>query len=81
MEMPVEWQTVVMVPIFTKEDRRVCSNYPDITLLSLPGRVYVRVLENVAGEKDVWTISLRLLPQRPMISSRKWMDQWSFILC
>ena len=44
MKMPVEWQTVAMVPIFTKEDRRVRSNYPDITLLSLPGRVYVRVL-------------------------------------
>lgn len=44
MKMPVEWQTVAMVPIFTKEDQRVRSNYPVITLLSLPGRVYVRVL-------------------------------------
>ena len=25
--MPVEWQTRVVVPIFKKGDRRVCSNY------------------------------------------------------
>jgi len=37
--------TGVVVPIFKKGDRRVCSNYRGITLLSLPGKVYVRVLE------------------------------------
>jgi len=41
--VPVEWQTVV--PIFKKGDRRVCSNYRGITLLSLPGKDYSRVLE------------------------------------
>ncbi|KAI3363919.1 hypothetical protein L3Q82_001516 [Scortum barcoo] len=30
---------------FKKGDRRVCSNYRGITLLSLPGKVYARVLE------------------------------------
>ncbi len=34
-----------MVPLFKKGDRRVCSNYRGITLLSLPGKVYARVLE------------------------------------
>ncbi|XP_054862758.1 golgi transport 1Ba isoform X1 [Amphiprion ocellaris] len=43
--VPVEWQTGVVVPIFKKGDRRVCSNYRGITLLSLPGKVYSRVLE------------------------------------
>jgi len=43
--VPVERQTEVVVPIFKKGDRRVCSNYRGITLLSLPGKVYFRVLE------------------------------------
>ncbi|KAI3352448.1 hypothetical protein L3Q82_005402 [Scortum barcoo] len=44
--VPLEWQTgVVVVPLFKKGDRRVCSNYRGITLLSLPGKVYARVLE------------------------------------
>ncbi|KAI3369237.1 hypothetical protein L3Q82_007778 [Scortum barcoo] len=36
--VPLEWQTGVVVPLFKKGDRRVCSNYRGITLLSLPGR-------------------------------------------
>ncbi|KAI3373263.1 hypothetical protein L3Q82_006384 [Scortum barcoo] len=44
--VPLEWQTGVVVPLFFKKgDRRVCSNYRGITLLSLPGKVYARVLE------------------------------------
>ncbi|MDG2555341.1 reverse transcriptase domain-containing protein [Vibrio parahaemolyticus] len=43
--VPLEWQTGVVVPIFKKGDQRVCSNYRGITLLSLPGKVYSRVLE------------------------------------
>ena len=30
----MDWQTGVVVPIFKKEDRRMCSNYWSITLLS-----------------------------------------------
>jgi len=41
--VPVEWQ--VVVPMLKKGDRRVCSNYRGITLLSLPGKAYSRVLE------------------------------------
>ncbi|KAI3372564.1 hypothetical protein L3Q82_023043 [Scortum barcoo] len=43
--VPLEWQTGVVVPLFKKGDRRVCSNYRGITLLSLPRKVYARVLE------------------------------------
>ncbi|KAI3351231.1 hypothetical protein L3Q82_005615 [Scortum barcoo] len=43
--VPLEWQTGVVVPLFKKGDRRVCSNYRGITLLSLPRKVYTRVLE------------------------------------
>uniref|UniRef100_A0A3B3HV32 Reverse transcriptase domain-containing protein n=1 Tax=Oryzias latipes TaxID=8090 RepID=A0A3B3HV32_ORYLA len=43
--VPLDWQTGVVVPLFKKGDRRVCSNYRGITLLSLPGKVYARLLE------------------------------------
>ncbi|KAK3540202.1 hypothetical protein QTP70_028393 [Hemibagrus guttatus] len=43
--VPLDWVTGVVVPLFKKGDRRVCSNYRGITLLSLPGKVYSRVLE------------------------------------
>ncbi|TWW77246.1 hypothetical protein D4764_12G0006360 [Takifugu flavidus] len=43
--VPFDWQTGVVVPIFKSGDQRVCSNYRGITLLSLPGKVYARVLE------------------------------------
>uniref|UniRef100_A0A672ZD16 Reverse transcriptase domain-containing protein n=1 Tax=Sphaeramia orbicularis TaxID=375764 RepID=A0A672ZD16_9TELE len=43
--VPLDWQTGVVVPLFKKGDRRMCSNYRGITLLSLPGKVYSKVLE------------------------------------
>ncbi|KAK3533933.1 hypothetical protein QTP70_034928 [Hemibagrus guttatus] len=41
----LDWATGVVVALFKKGDRRVCSNYRGITLLSFPGKVYSRVLE------------------------------------
>ncbi|KAK3572937.1 hypothetical protein QTP86_010541 [Hemibagrus guttatus] len=41
----LDWATRVVIPLFKKGDRRVCSSYRGITLLSLPGKVYSRVLE------------------------------------
>ncbi|KAK3522957.1 hypothetical protein QTP86_010312 [Hemibagrus guttatus] len=43
--VPLDWATRVVVPLFKKGEQRVCSNYRGITLLSLPGKVYSRVLE------------------------------------
>ncbi|KAK3524041.1 hypothetical protein QTP70_017558 [Hemibagrus guttatus] len=43
--VPLDWVNGVVVPLFKKGDRMVCSNYRGITLLSLPGKVYSRVLE------------------------------------
>ena len=34
-----------VVPLFKKGDKRVCANYRGITLLSLPGNVYSKVLK------------------------------------
>ncbi len=41
----LDWAKGVVVPLFKKGYRRVCSNYRGITLLSLPRKVYARVLE------------------------------------
>uniref|UniRef100_A0A3B5Q4K1 Reverse transcriptase domain-containing protein n=1 Tax=Xiphophorus maculatus TaxID=8083 RepID=A0A3B5Q4K1_XIPMA len=43
--VPLDWQTGVVVPLFKKGDRRMCSNYRGVTLLSLPGKAYSGVLE------------------------------------
>jgi hypothetical protein len=43
--VPLDWQTGVVVPLFKKRDRGVCSNYRGITLLSLPRKFYARVLK------------------------------------
>ncbi|KAK3569195.1 hypothetical protein QTP86_026474, partial [Hemibagrus guttatus] len=43
--VPLDWATGVVVHLFKKGDRRVCSNYRGITLLSIPGKVYSRALE------------------------------------
>ena len=43
--VPKEWQTGVVVSLFKMGDQRVCTYYRGITLLSLPGKVYSKVLE------------------------------------
>ncbi|KAK3529274.1 hypothetical protein QTP70_024827, partial [Hemibagrus guttatus] len=43
--VPLDWATRMVVPLFKKGDWRVCSSNRGITLLSLPGKVYSRVLE------------------------------------
>ena len=42
---PRDWQTGVIIPIFNKGDRKQCTNYRGISLLSLPGKVYAKCLE------------------------------------
>lgn len=44
-KVPKVWQTGVVVPLFRQGDRRVCAHYRGITLVSLPGKVYSKVLE------------------------------------
>ena len=47
---PRDWQTGVIIPIFKKEDRKQCTNYRGISLLSLPGKVYAKCLERKCRE-------------------------------
>lgn len=46
--MPGDLQRGVVIPIFKKGERGVFSNYRGVTLISLPGKAYARVL----GESD-----------------------------
>ena len=41
---PRDWQTGVIIPIFENRDRKQCANYRGISLLSFPGKVYVKGL-------------------------------------
>ena len=47
---PRNWQTDVIIPIFKKGDRKQCTNYRGISLLSLPGKVYAKCLERKCRE-------------------------------
>ena len=40
-----DWQTCVVIPIFKKGDRKQCTNYRGISLLSLQGKVCSKCLE------------------------------------
>ena len=47
---PRDWQTGVIIPIFKKGDRKQCTNYRGISLLSLPWKVYAKCLERKCQE-------------------------------
>ena len=67
--VPKEWQTGA-VPLFKTGDQRVCANYANytgITLLSLPGKVYSKVLERRVRpivEPQIEEEQCRFLPGR-----------------
>src|ERR1043165_7461975 len=42
---PADWGRAIIVPIYKKKDRMDCSNYRGISLLSIPGKVYTRILQ------------------------------------
>ncbi|XP_055714214.1 uncharacterized protein LOC129808460 [Phlebotomus papatasi] len=47
---PKDWQVGVIIPIFKKGNKKDCSNYRGISLLSLPGKAYAKVLERRCRE-------------------------------
>ena len=49
-KIPRDLQTGVIIPIFKKGDRKQCTNYRRISLLSLPGKVYAKCLERKCRE-------------------------------
>ena len=42
---PVDWQKAVLVAVHKKGSRKLCKNYRGISLLSVPGKVFARILD------------------------------------
>ena len=47
---PKDRETGVIIPIYKKDDRKECTNYRGISLLSLPEKVYAKCLERKCRE-------------------------------
>ena len=45
-KVPDDWKKGIIVPIHKKGSTMDCSNYRGISLLSIPGKVYARILES-----------------------------------
>ena len=43
--VPVDWGRAIIVPLYKKSDKRDCGNYRGISLLSIPGKVFTKVLQ------------------------------------
>ena len=43
---PLDWRSAIIVPIYKKGSRKVCKNYRGLSLLSIPGKVFVKVLNS-----------------------------------
>jgi hypothetical protein len=39
------WEVAIVIPIFKKGNNKECKNYRGISLLSVPGKMYSRILE------------------------------------
>ena len=44
--VPEDWQRAIIVPIHKKSSRRKCGNYRGSSLLSIPGKVFARILSD-----------------------------------
>ena len=44
--VPMEWKTSIIIPIHKNGSTMQCENYRGISLISVPGKVYARILEN-----------------------------------
>ena len=45
-EIPEDWRKAIIVPLHKKGDKKLCSNSRGISLLSVPGKVFTRIILN-----------------------------------
>ena len=43
---PQDWQRAIIVPIHKNSSRRKCGNHRGISLLSMPGKVFAKILND-----------------------------------
>ena len=43
---PIDWRRAIIIPIHKKGSKRVCKNYRGISLLSVPGKLFGKILNN-----------------------------------
>ena len=56
--VPEEWMNAVIVPIYKgKGDKRECGNYRGVSLLSVPGKVFGRVIMDRVKEATEYLVS------------------------
>ena len=73
---PMDWQRAIIVPVHKKNSRRKCGNYRGISLLSIPGKVLAKVLND---RVRCLTEDLLLEEQAGCRSGRGCIDQ-SFVI-
>ena len=44
-QVPEDWRRAVIVPVHKKGSNMKCENYRGISLLSIPSKVYARILD------------------------------------
>ena len=47
--VPEDWKKALVIPVHKKGSKTQCTNYCGIDLLSLPGKVYAKILGNRVG--------------------------------
>ena len=43
---PIDWRRAIIIPIHKKGSKRVCKNYRGISLLSVPEKVFGKILND-----------------------------------
>ena len=68
-EVPADWKKAVIVPIHKKGNKMLCSNYRGIRLLSIPCKVYTRIVDTrlrIRTENKVMEVRVALVGEEAM---------------
>ena len=50
-KVPANWKKAVIVPMHKKGNQMICSNYRGISSLSIPSKVYTRILDGMVRDR------------------------------
>ena len=67
--VPEDWLSQLTVPLHKKGSTQDCDNYRGISLLSIPGKVFCRVIQRRLAEEWIqeWMIKSDMPPSSPDI--------------